>query len=331
LVELLVVIGIIALLISILLPALSRAREAAARVVCSSNMQQIGLGIQMYLVDSKGTYPPLWYPGDYATSGGGDVYRGSVGADGNPINATYVTLIARYLGSNDKNIYDGLRLPVFTCPKDSQPRDTFVTLTGVGGVGTGDPLSYTMPTSWNSDNLYWSTNYRIVPPPTGRTAPKGTSPGETLNRGIGQLWTPGGFPMWIRTSMVKPSSKALLLVERAYTEAAQCTNWDLGYQVNNPASQMWDPLTNGNHGLPLLHSNPQDLMTSMATPNAAIAGKGVRFNYLFCDDHVELLSPRETISNTTASLNTLLPGGWQGGDYMWTIRPQDYYGNNIAN
>lgn len=59
LVELLVVIGIIALLISILLPALNRARSQAKSVQCLSNMRQLGIAFQMYTLQNKGH--SLWY------------------------------------------------------------------------------------------------------------------------------------------------------------------------------------------------------------------------------------------------------------------------------
>ena len=57
LVELLVVIGIIAVLIGILLPALRRAREAAVQTACQSNLHQIALLFQIYVNENKGWFP----------------------------------------------------------------------------------------------------------------------------------------------------------------------------------------------------------------------------------------------------------------------------------
>src|SRR5262249_37720670 len=57
LVELLVVIGIIAVLISILLPTLSRVRRQANTLKCASNMRQLSMAMLMYIQDSKGKFP----------------------------------------------------------------------------------------------------------------------------------------------------------------------------------------------------------------------------------------------------------------------------------
>ncbi|HYE18184.1 MAG TPA: prepilin-type N-terminal cleavage/methylation domain-containing protein [Tepidisphaeraceae bacterium] len=66
LVELLVVIGIIALLISILLPVLGKARDSANRTACLSNLRQVGMAFMMYTGDNKGYFP---YNTSYARSG----------------------------------------------------------------------------------------------------------------------------------------------------------------------------------------------------------------------------------------------------------------------
>ena len=58
LVELLVVIAVIALLMGILLPTLSKARRLAKKMVCLSNMRQMGLALQGYIADNSDRLPP---------------------------------------------------------------------------------------------------------------------------------------------------------------------------------------------------------------------------------------------------------------------------------
>jgi prepilin-type N-terminal cleavage/methylation domain-containing protein/prepilin-type processing-associated H-X9-DG protein len=78
LIELLVVISIIAVLIGILLPALSAARRAGQAAKCGTSMRQIGQAMGCYLTDNGGIYPPAYiYPydgnGNYDLTKQGDV------------------------------------------------------------------------------------------------------------------------------------------------------------------------------------------------------------------------------------------------------------------
>jgi prepilin-type N-terminal cleavage/methylation domain-containing protein/prepilin-type processing-associated H-X9-DG protein len=81
LVELLVVIGIIAVLAGMLLPALARAREAANMTACKANLQQINNATRMYANDNRDHYPDLWTLGlNYYRVG----YQVSYGSGGTP-------------------------------------------------------------------------------------------------------------------------------------------------------------------------------------------------------------------------------------------------------
>src|SRR4051794_12804812 len=58
LMELLVVIGIIGILASLLMPALSQAKQKANRVKCLNHMRQLGLAVTMYAGENDGQFPP---------------------------------------------------------------------------------------------------------------------------------------------------------------------------------------------------------------------------------------------------------------------------------
>lgn len=102
LIDTLVTLAIVALLISILLPSLSGAREAARRVACASNVRQIGLGITMYADDHSDRLPPSVHAPDGNTP--------EFSGESNPAEMMTMRLPLTPADANKPSPWDGIGL-----------------------------------------------------------------------------------------------------------------------------------------------------------------------------------------------------------------------------
>ena len=178
LIELLVVISIIALLISILLPSLGRAKEMANRVYCSANLRSIVQTMVMYAEQENGAFPvamPPLAPGTYDPSytGGAATAVSTEGAVNNLFTPPYA-----HRGSPLESLWlmvmqGSFSLPpkIFLCKSDMFVTGPAATVSSAGfhydNFQNAGQCSYSVANPWTSGNTvggWWRNHYETQTP-----------------------------------------------------------------------------------------------------------------------------------------------------------------------
>ncbi len=305
LIELLVVIAIIAILAAILLPALAAAKARALVTQCSSNMRQLGLGISEFAGDYHDMYPPAgfqpltqnylsWDSWIYNYIGGHATQRQLMTQQGHFVAEPAATASGTAPALN-----------IVACPADQFTKITWLAI-------FQSTRSYAM----NGVGPTFGTRFQVDPQGGAYPLPNLYQPGF---HGVGiWWWRQSGSPLpdWYArgypTSVVRNPSGTFLLVEEPGGQQAEGNIWTC--VCNGPQTSMGGG-ANGNLYQIDTTSIPQNPSSSSGSVNQGAMlykAHGNRFNYVFCDGHVQALAIEQTIGREH----------WPPRR-MWTVNPGD--------
>lgn len=301
LIELLVVIAIIAILIGLLLPAVQKVREAAARMQCQNNLKQIGLAVHNFH-DTNKKFPPGVDPNRFAAQ----------------------THLLPFL--EQENVY---RLINLNLPANHTANDAATAISLACFTCPSDPQTST-PAEWGGNNYYFNygpdIDWRqaVTRGPFGMFTDKGVSlsggfPDGTSNTACFSERLKGDWSNALPTptsDLINPQVTPPTTSDQALTACRAANFSDLSYQWRSDSGAYW---IQGNHATLYQHASPPNDPScgwpanyggNNTVTNAASSAHTGGVNLLLCDGSVRFVGDRIQLS-TWRSL-----GSRNGGEVL---------------